>query len=62
MGTAAEQEGGSELQRGQGGSGQRSGADQPAEADLVQALGEAGTQRSGANEDETFGPFSDWIQ
>ena len=62
VGTAAEQEGRSELQRGQGGCGQRCREDQPAETDPVQALREAGTQRPGANEDETFGPFSHWIQ
>lgn len=62
MGTAAKQEGGSGLQCSQGGSRQRSGEDQPAEADPVQALREARTQRPGANENETSGPFTNWIQ
>lgn len=62
VGTAAEQEGRSGLQWGQRGSGQCGREDQPAETDPVPALGEARTKRPGANEDETLGSFSNWIQ
>lgn len=62
MGTAVEQEGGSEFQRVQRGTRQCGREDQPTETDSFQALREAGTQRTGADKDETFGPFSKWIQ
>lgn len=62
VGTSAEQEGRPELQRGQGRSGQCCREDQSAEADPVQAIREAGTQRPGANTHETSGPFTNWIQ
>lgn len=62
VGAEAQQEGGSRLQRREGGGGQRGREDQSAATQPVPTLGEAGAQRSGANQDEALGPFPDRIQ